>query len=330
MIVGEEDQVRLWRRADPSGGLRVPLEPRVDQRRFPVPDHEAGMSQPPDLNRSHGRPPCPSLSIHFHPERGKNAIEPFRKGQRMKRDSSPADSGPFRVLAPNRVDLAGGTLDISPLYLVLEEAMTVNAAIPSAVSWRSGRIGAAWRDCSRGITDGRARARHARDPGLGQAGPVSAGAAPFPRRLRGGDRRPERGPRGVGDRRVLGAPRSADDRHGALDGHRAAVGGDRLRGDGNRGIASQRARRAAGPRGGAAGRHPGDPFPPGAHRRAAPSAGRGGRPDAAGPRVPGAQRDRAPLLRRELADDPRGDRGGPLRPAEVPRHRRPPGTPGAR
>jgi len=38
-------------------------------------------------------------------------------------------SGPFRVLAPNRVDLAGGTLDIYPLYLLLEEAMTVNAAI---------------------------------------------------------------------------------------------------------------------------------------------------------------------------------------------------------
>ncbi len=41
----------------------------------------------------------------------------------MKRSFPPAASGPFRVLAPNRVDLAGGTLDIYPLYLLLEEAM---------------------------------------------------------------------------------------------------------------------------------------------------------------------------------------------------------------
>lgn len=47
----------------------------------------------------------------------------------MKRDSSTAASGSLRVFAPNRVDLAGGTLDIYPLYLVLEDAMTVNAAI---------------------------------------------------------------------------------------------------------------------------------------------------------------------------------------------------------
>ncbi len=38
-------------------------------------------------------------------------------------------AGPFRVSAPNRVDLAGGTLDIFPLYLLVEGAMTVNAAI---------------------------------------------------------------------------------------------------------------------------------------------------------------------------------------------------------
>jgi D-glycero-alpha-D-manno-heptose-7-phosphate kinase len=36
---------------------------------------------------------------------------------------------PFRVTAPNRVDLAGGTLDIYPLYLLVDGAMTVNAAI---------------------------------------------------------------------------------------------------------------------------------------------------------------------------------------------------------
>ena len=35
----------------------------------------------------------------------------------------------FRVVVPNRVDLAGGTLDIFPLYLLVGGAMTVNAAI---------------------------------------------------------------------------------------------------------------------------------------------------------------------------------------------------------
>jgi len=38
-------------------------------------------------------------------------------------------SGPIRATAPNRVDLAGGTLDIYPLYLLVEGAMTVNAAV---------------------------------------------------------------------------------------------------------------------------------------------------------------------------------------------------------
>lgn len=36
---------------------------------------------------------------------------------------------PFSVIAPNRVDLAGGTLDIFPLYLLVRDALTVNAAV---------------------------------------------------------------------------------------------------------------------------------------------------------------------------------------------------------
>src|SRR3970282_2237946 len=36
---------------------------------------------------------------------------------------------PFRVVVPNRVDIAGGTLDIYPLYLLIGDAMTVNAAV---------------------------------------------------------------------------------------------------------------------------------------------------------------------------------------------------------
>jgi D-glycero-alpha-D-manno-heptose-7-phosphate kinase len=52
---------------------------------------------------------------------------------------------PFRVTAPNRVDLAGGTLDIYPLYLLVDGAATVNAAIAvrSAVFVRPHRTGAA-------------------------------------------------------------------------------------------------------------------------------------------------------------------------------------------
>lgn len=36
---------------------------------------------------------------------------------------------PFRVVVPNRVDIAGGTLDIYPMYLLVKDAMTVNAAV---------------------------------------------------------------------------------------------------------------------------------------------------------------------------------------------------------
>lgn len=52
---------------------------------------------------------------------------------------------PFRVVVPNRVDIAGGTLDIYPLYLLVEGAMTVNAAISvrSEVEVRPFRRGAA-------------------------------------------------------------------------------------------------------------------------------------------------------------------------------------------
>lgn len=52
---------------------------------------------------------------------------------------------PFRVMVPNRVDIAGGTLDIYPLYLLIEDAMTVNAAVAvrSEVAARPFRRGTA-------------------------------------------------------------------------------------------------------------------------------------------------------------------------------------------
>src|SRR5262245_19117869 len=49
------------------------------------------------------------------------------------------------VSAPARIDLAGGTLDIWPLYLLHEGAMTVNVAIEmrARVEARTGRAGRA-------------------------------------------------------------------------------------------------------------------------------------------------------------------------------------------
>jgi len=47
----------------------------------------------------------------------------------METQEIPGPKTPFRVVAPNRVDIAGGTLDIYPVYLILDGAMTVNAAV---------------------------------------------------------------------------------------------------------------------------------------------------------------------------------------------------------
>ncbi|MEK6695670.1 MAG: hypothetical protein AABY98_00765 [Candidatus Deferrimicrobiota bacterium] len=63
----------------------------------------------------------------------------------MKKASTAGPSSPFRVVVPNRVDIAGGTLDIYPLYLLIGDAMTVNAAVAvhSEVVVRPFRRGAA-------------------------------------------------------------------------------------------------------------------------------------------------------------------------------------------
>jgi D-glycero-alpha-D-manno-heptose-7-phosphate kinase len=62
----------------------------------------------------------------------------------MKKGSTTGPSTPFRVVVPNRVDIAGGTLDIYPLYLLIGDAMTVNAAVAvrSEVAVRPFRRGA--------------------------------------------------------------------------------------------------------------------------------------------------------------------------------------------
>ncbi|MBD3163552.1 MAG: hypothetical protein GF328_15725, partial [Candidatus Latescibacteria bacterium] len=58
---------------------------------------------------------------------------------------APTDPGPVRTVAPARIDLAGGTLDIWPLYLLVPGAVTVNLAVSrlaraSVALRRDGRI----------------------------------------------------------------------------------------------------------------------------------------------------------------------------------------------
>lgn len=63
----------------------------------------------------------------------------------MKKARTAGPFSPFRVVVPNRVDIAGGTLDIYPLYLLIGDAMTVNVAVAvrSEVVVRQFRRGAA-------------------------------------------------------------------------------------------------------------------------------------------------------------------------------------------
>src|SRR4030065_1855969 len=49
--------------------------------------------------------------------------------RQMAEPKRPAGAPLVRVMVPNRVDIAGGTLDIFPLYLLVPGSMTVNAAI---------------------------------------------------------------------------------------------------------------------------------------------------------------------------------------------------------
>ncbi len=89
--------------------------------------------------------------------------------------------GPLvQVMVPNRVDLAGGTLDIFPLYLLVPGAMTVNAAIrvESIVSIHPVR------GVSRLVSDTFSRRAEARDthgfPTRGADGLVAAVLRRFP------------------------------------------------------------------------------------------------------------------------------------------------------
>jgi len=88
---------------------------------------------------------------------------------------------PFRVVVPNRVDIAGGTLDIYPLYLLVGDAMTVNAAVAvhSEVVVRPFRRGAARlysRDFGMAVT---AADTHGFSPG-GKLGLLSRALRHFP------------------------------------------------------------------------------------------------------------------------------------------------------
>jgi D-glycero-alpha-D-manno-heptose-7-phosphate kinase len=89
--------------------------------------------------RKEGIASCSAAGSH-----GKNDDENGNLERSVKKSDIWGRTAPFRVVAPNRVDLAGGTLDIYPLYLLVEGALTVNAAIAvrSIVEVRPYRRGA--------------------------------------------------------------------------------------------------------------------------------------------------------------------------------------------
>ncbi len=100
----------------------------------------------------------------------------------MAEPKSPGGDPLVRVVVPNRVDLAGGTLDIYPLYLLVPGAMTVNAAIriSSIVSVRPVR------GPSRLVSGSSSRRSEAPDthgfPTRGEHGLVAAALRRFPPR----------------------------------------------------------------------------------------------------------------------------------------------------
>jgi len=100
----------------------------------------------------------------------------------MAQPRSPEGKPLVHVVVPNRVDLAGGTLDIFPLYLLVPGAMTVNAAIrmASIVSVRPVR------GPSRLVSDSFSRRPEAPDthgfPTRGEFGLVAAALRRFPPR----------------------------------------------------------------------------------------------------------------------------------------------------
>ncbi len=87
-----------------------------------------------------------------------------------------------RAVVPNRVDLAGGTLDIFPLYLLVPDAMTVNAAIRVASTVWVRPV----RGPSRLVSDSSARRSEAPDthgfPAKGEFGLVAAVLRRYPPR----------------------------------------------------------------------------------------------------------------------------------------------------
>lgn len=64
-----------------------------------------------------------------HGTRTMERESPVERSPPVSGRNLPRDASRIRVVVPNRVDLAGGTLDIYPLYLMVPGSMTVNAAI---------------------------------------------------------------------------------------------------------------------------------------------------------------------------------------------------------
>ena len=196
----------------------------------------------------------------------------------MKKARTAGPSSPFRVVVPNRVDIAGGTLDIYPLYLLVGDAMTVNAAIAvrSEVAVRPFRRGAARLVSGNFGIAATAADTHGFSLG-GKMGLLSRALRHFPAVSGVEIRVRNEAPVGSGHRRVVRPAGRPDAGGRKADRDRVPQGRDRPGGDGDRGGPPEEPDRPAGPHGGAARRPPGDPVFPRARRRAFGSPPGGGR-----------------------------------------------------
>ena len=87
---------------------------------------------------------------------------------------------PVRAIVPNRVDLAGGTLDIFPLYLLVPGSLTVNAAVGLTSRVEILQVPGGARLVAEGFTRRLEAADTHRFPGRGRFGLVAAALRAVP------------------------------------------------------------------------------------------------------------------------------------------------------
>lgn len=87
---------------------------------------------------------------------------------------------PVRAVVPNRIDLAGGTLDIYPLYLLVAGAWTVNAAIGMTSRVEIHPVRGSARIVAEGVSGPREAGNTHRFPRKGAFGLVAAALRTYP------------------------------------------------------------------------------------------------------------------------------------------------------